>query len=53
VRIHQRHAMPMLAHGDIKELVPGLFAQTADGIYNAEFGLQLDHVQLTPDKYMV
>lgn len=53
VRIHQRHAMPMLAHGAIKELVPGLFAQTADGIYNAEFGLQLDHVQLTPDKYMV
>lgn len=53
VRIHYRYAKPMVEHGDIQELVPGLFAQTADGIYNTDFGLQLDHVQLTPDQYMV
>lgn len=53
VRIHYRFAEPMVRHGDIQELVPGLFAQTADGLYNTDFGLQLDHVQLTPDQYMV
>ncbi len=53
VRIHYRYAKPMVALGDIQELMPGLFVQTADGLYNTEFGLQLDHVQLTPDQYMV
>jgi len=53
VRIHQRQATPMLAHGDINELMPGLFVQTADGLYNTDFGLQLDHVQLTPDQYAI
>jgi CRISPR-associated endonuclease/helicase Cas3 len=53
VRIHHRYAEPMRAHGDIVELFPGLFVQTADGLYNPDFGLQLDHVQLTPDQYMI
>jgi CRISPR-associated endonuclease/helicase Cas3 len=53
VRIHHRFAMPMLQHGDIEELMPGLFVQVADGLYNPEFGLQLDQVQLTPDQTIV
>jgi CRISPR-associated endonuclease/helicase Cas3 len=52
VRVHRRYAEPMRNHGDIEELFPGLFVQTADGLYNIDFGLQLDQVQLTPDQYM-
>ncbi len=52
VRIHHRYAEPMRSQGEIEELFPGLFVQTADGLYNPDFGLQLDHVQLTPDQYM-
>ena len=53
VRIHHRYALPMLGHGDIEELMPGLFVQVADGLYNPDFGLQLDHVQLTPEQYTI
>jgi CRISPR-associated endonuclease/helicase Cas3 len=53
VRIHHRYAEPMRRHGDIEELMPGLFVQVADGLYNPEFGLQLEHVQLTPDQTIV
>jgi len=52
VRIHQRYAGPMQSRGDIEELMPGLFVQVADGAYNPEFGLQLDHVALPPDHYL-
>jgi CRISPR-associated endonuclease/helicase Cas3 len=53
VRINQRDAGAMRSRGDIKELMPGLFVQVADGLYSPEFGLQLDHVQLTPDQTIV
>lgn len=53
VRIHQRYAEPMQRRGDIEELMPGLYVQATDGLYNSEFGLQLDHVKLTPDQTIV
>lgn len=53
VRIHHRYAEPMRRHGDIEELMPGLFVQVADGLYNPDIGLQLDHVQLTPEQTVI
>jgi CRISPR-associated endonuclease/helicase Cas3 len=53
VRIHQHHAAQMRSRGDIEELIPGLFVQVADGLYSPEFGLQLEHVQLTTDQTIV
>jgi len=53
VNIHRRYVAPMQARGDIEELIPGLFVQVGDVLYHKDTGLQIDHVQLTPDQLTV
>lgn len=53
VNIHRRYVAPMQARGDIEELMPGLFVQVGDVLYHKNKGLQIDHVQLTPDQLTV
>ena len=53
VNVHRRYAEPMQKRGDIEELMPGLYVQVGDVLYHKDKGLQIDHVQLTPDKLTV
>lgn len=49
VSIHQRDAWRLLAQGDIEELLPGLFVQVSDLVYDATLGLRIDPtVPLSP-----
>ena len=41
VNIHQRDAQRLLAQGDIEELLPGLFVQVSDLLYDAVLGLRV------------
>jgi CRISPR-associated endonuclease/helicase Cas3 len=41
VSIHQRDARRLLAQGDIEELLPGLFVQVGDVLYDAVLGLRV------------
>lgn len=52
VNVRRRDAMRLLNKGDLNEVLPGLFAQVADGLYHHTLGLQTDEVTLTPDQYL-
>lgn len=39
VNLRRREASPLLERGDIEEILPGLYVQRGDGLYNATLGL--------------
>ncbi|MDR2156100.1 MAG: CRISPR-associated endonuclease Cas3'' [Burkholderiaceae bacterium] len=39
VNLPRREALPLLEQGDIEEILPGLYSQTGDGLYNEKLGL--------------
>lgn len=39
VNLYRRLASPLLERGDIEEILPGLYAQVADGLYDETLGL--------------
>lgn len=42
VTLHRAQAIALLHQGDIEEILPGLFAQVSDWLYDQETGLNLD-----------
>ena len=42
VNIHRRDALRLLGQGDIEEIIPGLFAQVSDLLYDPDLGLLTD-----------
>lgn len=52
VNVHRRDALRLMGTGALNEIIPGLFAQTADGLYHPALGLQTDEVRLTPEHYL-
>lgn len=42
VNVHSKDALRLLAQGDVRELIPGLFVQVSDFLYDTELGLQAD-----------
>jgi len=52
VNVHRRDAFRLLGTGALAEMIPGLFVQTADGLYHKYLGLQTDEVRLTPEHYL-
>jgi CRISPR-associated endonuclease/helicase Cas3 len=49
VTIHRREAMKLLAQGDIKEIIPGLYVQVSDWLYDPDLGLNLDGMPSKPE----
>lgn len=49
VNLHRRQALPLLDRGDIEEILPGLYAQVSDWIYDPETGLNPETIQLRPE----
>ncbi|MCR2829946.1 hypothetical protein NR402_06575 [Acidithiobacillus ferrooxidans] len=39
VNLHRLQAMQLLGQGDIEEIIPGLFVQLSDWLYDAQIGL--------------
>ncbi|AMN45526.1 CRISPR-associated endonuclease/helicase Cas3 [Steroidobacter denitrificans] len=39
VSLRRRQVLPLLNRGDIEEILPGLYAQTGDGLYDENLGL--------------
>lgn len=39
VNLRRREALPLLERGDIEEILPGLYVQRGDGLYDAALGL--------------
>ena len=48
VTIHRREVMKLLAQGDVEEIIPGLYVQVSDWLYDSNLGLNLDGSPLTP-----
>jgi CRISPR-associated endonuclease/helicase Cas3 len=48
VNIHRRQAMTLLQQQDIEEVVPGLFVQTSDWLYDICLGLHPDGLPANP-----
>jgi CRISPR-associated endonuclease/helicase Cas3 len=42
VNVHLKAAMTLLAQGDVEEMMPGLFVQASDWLYDSNLGLLLD-----------
>lgn len=42
VTVHAREVMNLLSQGDVEEIVPGLFLQVSDWLYDERLGLSLD-----------
>jgi CRISPR-associated endonuclease/helicase Cas3 len=42
VNVHRNAAMTLLAQGDLEEMMPGLFVQASDWLYDSNLGLLLD-----------
>jgi CRISPR-associated endonuclease/helicase Cas3 len=42
VNVHRKAAMTLLAQGDVEEMMPGLFVQVSDWLYDSNLGLLLD-----------
>jgi CRISPR-associated helicase, Cas3 family len=42
VTLHRAQAMTLLNHGDIEEMLPGLFVQVSDWLYDPNLGLNPD-----------
>jgi len=52
VNVHRRDALRLQGTGALTEMIPGLYVQTADGLYHPHLGLQTDEVRLTPEHYL-
>lgn len=48
VNIHRHQAMKLLQQHDIEEIMPGLFVQTSDWLYDADLGLNPDGTPVNP-----
>jgi len=48
VNLHRRQAMKLLGQGDIEEVMPGLFVQISDWLYDADLGLNPDGSPINP-----
>ena len=48
VSLPEHQFQKLLADGDVREICPGLFAQTADPLYHLELGVLVDEVSLDP-----
>jgi CRISPR-associated endonuclease/helicase Cas3 len=48
VNIHSREAMKLLEQGDIEELMPGLFVQVSDWLYDPDLGLNPNGLPQNP-----
>lgn len=48
VTLHRRQAINLLQQGAIKEILPGLFEQVSDWLYNAEIGLNPEGTPSSP-----
>jgi len=48
VNIHRREAMKLLEQGDVEEVMPGLFVQVSDWLYDPVLGLNPDGLPLKP-----
>ena len=53
VTIHRREIMKLLAHGDVEEIIPGLFVQISNWLYDSDLGLNLDGIPLKPENCVV
>ncbi|OYY93713.1 MAG: CRISPR-associated helicase/endonuclease Cas3 [Hydrogenophilales bacterium 28-61-23] len=48
VNIHRREAMKLMEQGDVEEVMPGLFVQVSDWLYDLVLGLNPDGLPLKP-----
>lgn len=48
VSLHKNQALDLLARGDIEGILPGLYAQTNDWLYDPQIGLNPGPIQLHP-----
>lgn len=53
VSIPRRQAMTLLAQGDVEEMIPGLFVQVSDWLYDKDLGLLIDGKPINEFGYMV
>ncbi|MBK9493331.1 MAG: CRISPR-associated helicase Cas3' [Xanthomonadales bacterium] len=53
VTLHRRQAMALAQQGDIKELLPGLFEQVSDWLYDPKSGLNPDGAPSSPSDTIV
>jgi len=53
VNIHRRDAMRLMVHGDIEEIIPGLFAQVNSLLYHLILGLRLEDSALNATSLVV
>ena len=52
VTLHQKKALALLVQGDIKELMPGLFVQVSDLLYDPDLGLLPDGKAQRSESYV-
>ena len=48
VNVHRGEVMKLLAQGDVEEVMPGLFVQVSDWLYDSDLGLNPDGLPLKP-----
>jgi len=53
VSVHRHEALRLLGQGDIEEVIPGLFAQVADCLYDPVLGLLTDDTPIAPASLIV
>lgn len=53
VNLHRNQAMQLLNQGDIEEIMPGLFVQVSDWLYNTSFGLLADGLPNREQRFIV
>jgi CRISPR-associated endonuclease/helicase Cas3 len=53
VTIHRREAHKLLSQGDIEEIIPGLYVQVSDWLYDNDLGLLLDDALPSADACVV
>lgn len=53
VNIHRRDAMRLLGQGDLEEIIPGLFVQVSDWLYDSDLGFNTDGMPLKPTDTIV
>jgi CRISPR-associated endonuclease/helicase Cas3 len=49
VTIHRREIMKLLSQGDVEEIIPGLYVQVSDWLYDPDLGLNLDGLPPKPE----
>jgi CRISPR-associated endonuclease/helicase Cas3 len=53
VNLHRRQAMTLLNQGDIEEILPGLFVQVSDWLYDLDTGLTPTGIPSNPANAIV